>query len=395
MEAEKKFLLEVLADFLNKRRTNCVDGLEWEPILALAQSHQIEAILFHQCKSFIPPSVSGRLSQLYASSLFYYSNRVRLFGEVSAAFEKESIPFFPVKGLDVAAMYPVPALRTMGDSDIIVHPSDKQKAHQVMLDIGFECASIQGNGYIKNKLEFEIHDHLLYNNNINSQVSKDFTELAWDYTSGESCKKHLDWNFHLVFLLLHLKKHFLYSGIGFRQFMDLAVVVRKCDLDWDWLKKTLQKVELWDFTRTCFTLCEKWFEVSMPIKAEITPEFYESATEKIFANGVFGYEDEENEANSNLNQIRAQGKLRTIIRRIFPAYKDVYYVPHYAFVQGRPWLLPVVWIYRLIRSLVCGKGADGAKLISTAVNADDALEERETALQKWGLSQNPQNRKDE
>lgn len=398
METEKRFLLAVLADFLNKRSTAFVDGLEWDRLLAFAQSHQIEAILFHQCKAFLPPAVSGRLSQLYASSLFYYSNRIKLFGEVSAALEKEGIPFFPVKGLDVAAMYPVPALRTMGDSDIIVHPSDKQKAHRVMLDIGFENISMYNNEwcYVKKNLEFEIHDHLLYDNHcINSQASKDFAELAWDYTSGEGCKKHLDWNFHLVFLLLHLKKHFLYAGIGFRQFMDLAVVVPKRDLDWDWLKETLQKLELWEFAQTCFALCEKWFAVSMPVKAEITPEFCQAAAEKIFANGVFGYADEENRANSNLNQLRTDGKLKTLIRRIFPPYKDVCDVPYYGFVRGRPWLLPVVWVYRLIRSLLCGKGSNGVKLISDTVAVDDALAQREAALRQWGLSKPPQSRKDE
>lgn len=387
MLREKVYMLSILTDFLHRRKTAIYDDLEWNTILAMAQSHQVEAILYHQCKNSLSNAISSRLSQLYASSLFYYSNRVKLLDSISAAFNNANLPFFTVKGLDVAALYPIPALRTMGDCDILVHPLDKTRAHEIMLSLGFQLHQQEDMEWIyyKNGLEFEIHDRLLYDEAVNSQVSKDFTELAWDYTSGDGCRKQLDWNFHLVFLLLHLKKHLLNSGAGLRQFMDLAVVVQKCNLDWSWLEETLEKLELLDFTKVCFTLCEKWFVVQMPLRAELTEAFYESATEKIFANGVFGFEDESNKENHNLNQIRKAGKIKTIIGRIFPPYKSVYYVPHYAFVQGKPWLLPVVWVYRLFRSLIYGKGADGVKLISSAVTVDGKLAEREAVLQQWGL----------
>ncbi len=312
---------------------------------------------------------------------------MKLLDSISVAFTNASIPFFTVKGMDVAALYPIPALRTMGDCDILVHPLDKQRVHEVMLSLGFQLHQQEDMEWIcfKNGLEFEIHDHLLYDEAVNSQVSKDFTELVWDDTSGDGCRKQLDWSFHLVFLLLHLKKHLLNSGAGFRQFMDLVVVMQKCNLDWTWLQETLKKLELLDFTKVCFALCEKWFAVQMPLRAELTEAFYESATEKIFANGVFGFEDESNKENHNLNQIRKVGKLKTIIGRIFPSYRNVYYVPHYAFVQGKPWLLPVVWVYRLFRSLIYGKRTDGVKFISSAVTVDEKMAEREMILRQWGL----------
>ncbi len=62
MENEKQYLLTVLSDFLHKRKTaNAVD-LDGKCILELAQFHQVEAILYHQCKSSLPDVVSTRLS---------------------------------------------------------------------------------------------------------------------------------------------------------------------------------------------------------------------------------------------------------------------------------------------------------------------------------------------
>lgn len=71
--------------------------------------------------------------------------------------------------------------------------------------------------------------------------------------------------------------------------------------------------------------------------------------------------------------------------RIFPSYRNIRYVSHYSFVNGRPYLLPVVWIYRPIRSLLKGKGSNGVKLFSSAINSDDAMSSREAMLKKWGL----------
>lgn len=392
MTKEQKFLLSVLADHINQRKTKLDDfdnPLDWEQLMTYAQNHQIEGILFHQCKEFLPQNIAARLSQLYASNLFYYSNRVRLYKQIEAELTSKEIAFYPVKGLEIAKLYPVPALRTMGDCDIVVHPQDKQNAHETMLELGFENDLQQDMEwtYFKNKLEFEIHDHLLYDETVNSQISKDFTALAWEYArkTSNGTGYELDWNFHFVFLLLHLKKHFLNSGVGFRQFMDLVVVTQYQPLDWDWLNEMLTKLELLEFAKNCCAFCERWFDVKMPLTATLDEDFFEKSTQKVFGNGIFGFSDETNRENANLNQIQYKGKGITLLERVFPTYDNVKYVPHYSFVVGRPWLLPVVWVYRLFRSIFVGKANDGVKMINTALNSDNALEKRKDLLSQWGL----------
>lgn len=189
MTKEQSVILGILSDHVNRNSTplDAADGCDWNAIMLSAHKHQVEGILYYQCKQFVPTNIKSRLAELYASNLFYYSNRERQFKEIEIAFDKEQIPFYTVKGMNVAKAYPIPALRTMGDCDSIVHPNDKEKAHEVMLPLGYknQLQRDQEWAYFKNKLEFELHDHLLYDEIVNSQVSRDFTDLAWDYVHSD------------------------------------------------------------------------------------------------------------------------------------------------------------------------------------------------------------------
>lgn len=383
---------------MNGRTTITQDNLDWSVLLVYAQNHQVCGIVYHQCKSFLPLEALNILSLKNASELFYYSNRIKLFEKVRNAFTAERIEFYTVKGLNVAAFYPVPALRTMGDCDIVVHPEDKERAHAVMTAMGFENRLKEDMEwmYFKNGMEFEIHDHLLYDELGNTRSSRDYVGFAWDHAKpvGEGTQYELDWSFHFLFLLLHLKKHLVHSGIGFRQFMDLDVVIRQRRLDWKWLEKTLSDLELWRFAQVCFSLLKRWFDTPFPIELErLEDVFFEEATAKVFANGIFGFNDEKNKENRSLNSITQRSgprwlvRVKSIIGSVFPAYRFMRYVPHYAFLNNRPWLLPVAWVYRFYRSVRYRMGENGKRMVNNALISDDRLDEREQELAKWGLSQ--------
>lgn len=396
MTNEQAFFLQILTDHLNGRSTAARADLDWPTELAYAQNHQVSGIVYEQCKSFLPELWQGALSAQHSTELFYYFNRVALFEQVTKALSEAEIPFFTVKGLDVAQFYPISALRTMGDCDIIVHPEDKEKAHGVMIGLGFENRLKQDIDwmYFKDGMEFEIHDHLLYNEAGNEAAGREFMDRAWNYAAPteNGTRYALDWSFHFVFLLLHLKKHLIHAGIGFRQFMDLDVVIRRCRLDWDWLEDSLTKLGLWDFAQVCFALLRRWFETPLPFEtAELPDGFCQEATEKILANGIFGFDDQANAENKSLNAItrksgpRWWGRLKTLLESSFPPYRNMRYVPHYAFLDGRPWLLPYAWLYRFCFAARNRMGANGKRIIGEVLIPDEKLDARERELAKWGL----------
>ena len=363
MTREQIIFLQILSDHLHGRETAPAEGVDWAAVERIARDHQVARMVYVQCRDFLPEGVRTGLAEKNASELYYYG-RVKLFDQVTQGLTEAGVPFFTVKGLNVAKLYPVPALRTMGDCDIVVHPEDKEKAHGAFEKLGFRVDGKEELewGYWKNDLEFELHDHLLYDEVVNERNGLAFSKSAWEMTHRvEGQRYELDQSFHFVFLLLHLRKHIVGFGVGFRQFMDLAVVMRSCALDWPWIEATLDKLELRRFAETCFTLLERWFEVPPPFACrDMTDEFYEEATAKIFGNGVFGFKDHRNKENSTANAIlfkpgpRIWIRIKSLIGSAFPPYRHMRHVPQYAFINGRPWLLPAAWIYRVYRAVRYG-----------------------------------------
>ena len=397
MENEQSFFLQILSDHLNGRQTTQQENIDWSLIMTYAQNHQVNGIVYWQCKDFLPDEVGKRLRNKYFSELYYYYNREALFKQVKQAFSAAQIPFFTAKGLSVAQYYPIPALRTMGDCDIVVHTEDKEKASSVLISIGFENPSRGTNEwvYYKNKLEFELHDHLLYDVSGNTKSSRNLTDqVAWEKaaSTGEGSCHELDWSFHFLFLLLHLKKHMLRYGIGFRQFMDLAVILQHRDLDWTWLQNTLKELELWDFLLISLALLRRWFEITSPVDTlEVDDAFYEEATEKVLGNGIFGFNDETNFANATISAIlQNRGPLwwrraKVLISSAFPTYRNMRYVPYYALLDRRPWLLPVAWIYRFYRVFRYHTTMNGKVMLDHAMTARMRLDAQKETLTKWGL----------
>lgn len=396
MNIEQTYFLRILSDHLNGRKTTERADADWPVLLEYAQNHQVSGIVYHQCRAFLPEDTGKRLEQKHSAELYYYYNRAALFAQLTQALTGAGVPFYTVKGLDVAQYYPIPALRTMGDCDIVVHPEDKEKAHAVMTALGFSNDQKADSEwtYFKNGLEFEIHDHLLYDDFGSDKRSRERADLAWEHAepTGEGTRYALDWSFHFLFLLLHLKKHLIYYGAGFRQFMDLDVVLRRCELDWDWLDQPLRDLNMWRFTRICLALLKRWFDTPLPFDVEpLDEDFFAEATDKIFVNGIFGFNDAANEENRRLNAIarrsgpRALVRVRNLIAGVFPSYRAMRYVEHYAFVNGRPWLLPAAWVYRFYRSLRYRMGDNGKRMIGSAFIPDEQLDEREKTLAKWGF----------
>ena len=394
MTLEQSFFIQILKDHLQGYKTKLDSGINWNTVASYARIHQVEGIVFYQCKQFLPPNVADLLNQKFSATLFYYKNRERAAKDIEKAFDKASIPFFIVKGMNIAACYPIPLLRTMGDLDIVVHEEDKTKADAVLVAMGYlggEKVPDYDWGYNRNKIHVELHHQLFYvepGRNRISRIQADFFNQCWNYVENGK----LDWNFHFLFILAHLRKHLVNSGAGFRMFMDVAAMIKNAPgLNWEWIEETLRQLGMWKFSQICFALCERWYDVKAPLRfGEIDDIFAEEASEKTFQDGVFGFNNEDNRNNVAINSILTHGKARKlsrtqmVIHHLFPKYMHMRYIPYYSFIEGRPWLLPVAWIYRIVR-LLSGK-IDSMPSFSRKVRIPDSeVDAREEEMQRWGL----------
>ena len=394
MTFDQSFFINLLSDHINGRKT-CVsfDTADWKHILYYAQIQQVEGIVFQQCKSFMPEDIKNVFREKYYASIDCYAKREYLAKEVMKSLREKNIESFIVKGFPVASYYPMPPLRTMGDTDIVVHSEDRNRVNELLLEMGYISEShLDGREWIffKGKFMLELHNQLIYSEAINRKVHEAFFGDFWDYV--HNCE--LDWDYHFIYLILHLRKHLMNCGVGFRQFMDVAVVAKNNDkLDWKWIEEQLVKLDLIAFSKIVFALNERWFGVKSPIQIQaLDDSFYEIATEQVFNNGVFGFDNEENRDNLAVNNAR-KGKnakasmVASAARKIFPNYTEMVSVPKYSFIKGNKWLLPIAWIYSFFCGLHKKRFSDKMRVVKSSFVSKETIEKREEFLKQWGLDE--------
>ena len=391
MSPEQRFFIQILKDHLAGIKTNLNSSIDWNILLTYARIHEVEGIVFYQCKKILPAEIISPLDRKFSASLFYFKNREHALSDLKKAFNIADICSFTVKGLDIAACYPIPNLRTMGDVDIVVHKENKTRAGEVLEGLGYSCnlkAPDYDWSYRRDRLFIELHHQLFYIEPGRNRKQADFFNQCWGYVeNGE-----LDWSFHFLFILAHLRKHMVNSGAGFRMYIDVAAIIKNDPgINWEWVDEKLEVLEMGKFARICFALCERWFGVQAPIRYDsISDSFFEEATEKVFSNGVFGFNDIRNKNNVSVNailgnkRVRWLSRIQMILRFMFPRYMHMRYIRAYSFIEEKPWLLPIAWIYRFIR-LLMGKTQSITYFAQRASVSDEEVDQREEEMKRWGL----------
>lgn len=389
MNNEQQFFLRVLSDYLNNRETNA-ENTDWGVLYEYSKQQQLQGIIYYQCNKFISDnSIKESLKEAYYASKYSYIHRILILDSLIAQLFENNIEFSLVKGYEVAKLYKNPYLRTMGDTDIIVHSEDRDIVHSIMLKNGFSCERNISDEwyYYKNGFLFEVHDSMIHSHDGNEYLLDYFNNL-WAHGSSFDKYFKLDWNFHFCYLIQHLSGHILFTGVGLRQFMDIVVVAQNIELDWLWIEKELSALGLWDFTRKCLGFCQKWFNVSFPIEVDDVDElFFETVTDKIFKDGVFGQYNQENRDIAPLvdslvykDRTIIASRLLLIKRKLFPTYEEMKEKPYCKFLKHNKLLLPLGWLFRGVYLLFSRKNRTKSQL---GKNKD--LKKRLEMYRSWRL----------
>lgn len=146
------------------------------------------------------------------------------------------------KGSSVARWYPQPALRSFGDIDIVVSEGwEKLEATLQRLGIPYHASGdITAQDGDELTVEFHRWRERLYSPITDSRLRRMLrTEKGGD-------------ELYLVCLILHLRKHILSYGIGLKQVCDVAVMLRRTNLDTRKLTSILRRLHAERFSRVLF-----------------------------------------------------------------------------------------------------------------------------------------------
>lgn len=374
------FLEAVRASLYNKTVswTEPLAAQEWDELFRMASAHQIlpmiyqsvyKSVSFKESDFPAAANLKNTVRRQTVTQIMKTSDLTRLYKTLLSRDLKPLV----VKGVVCRSLYPNPDLRLSGDEDIYMQAGRYEEYHKAFSEAGMEIVesdrenadTLQVVTYRKKDgvLHVELHRSLFNEgealkgmNELFSDVFENAIALNIDgATIYTMC--HTD---HLLFLIVHAFKHFIYSGFGIRQVCDIIMYAAKYGKEIDW-EKVLGECEKFNgdvFAAALFDMGEKHLGFDFD-KACIPDEWRERAVDStellddLLSGGVFGDSsmDRRHSANITLGAVAMgkQGKKAkaSVIKAMFPPKSRL--EGDYSYLKKYPVLLPAAWAQRLFK----------------------------------------------
>jgi hypothetical protein len=212
----------------------------WKNTLKVLGQNNITAIVYGRIEArglvdLLPPNVRSRMQKMHTRAVARNHTRMTLFADVLERLAKEGIEPILLKSAALVALFPDRMLgHEMSDVDLYVLREDMEKLELVMCDAGLACPEITPSAvyfdHHSGNLKLDIH----YRFEIFEK--HDISSLLTHVESRLEPLKTLRVfkpNARLVHLLWHLNDHRWPHGYQLRWILDLGLVFREWQDDFD------------------------------------------------------------------------------------------------------------------------------------------------------------------
>ncbi len=288
------------------------EGVNWTAVLQLAKQQTLlglVAIAVEELPLSLRPTRSDglRLHQMVSLNRQYRGHQVEVLSKLLDIVKRAGVER-PVllKGLGVGVNYPDPTSRQCGDIDLYVGERyyfgiwdlicselniEKDESHcDHHFDFDFMGSSI------------EIHRYATAPNSVAFR-SREFMEWCVSQLEGDELREVVidgvklylpPYNFDFIFIFYHTWRHFLTGGVGLRQLCDWSCYVTAFSdkVDQKEVKRLIDHFRLKKMISLFATIAVKALGVDRDKffgYADIDNRLYESALDRIWSRGNFGY----------------------------------------------------------------------------------------------------------
>ncbi len=177
-----------------------------------------------------------------------------------------------LKGLILRNYYNNPEDRTMNDIDILVNIKDHSKVKKYLIESGYsetgDMHPIHEVFISRHNVKLEVHwklinDEEYFNTKViefENSIWKKLTITDFEGTKAES----LSIEDLIIYLTIHTAVHVKYSGITLRHIYDIALVIKKENINWESLMIGMEKYSVRDFFEGILLFIEEVFLISFP-----------------------------------------------------------------------------------------------------------------------------------
>lgn len=280
------------------------------------------------------------------------------------------------RGICLKHDYPVPAMRTMSDMDVLVRSRDLHKLPKVMEQL--PCKQKPGDGnhrifVVEPGMTVEFHPELIH---CSSTVGTGINP-GWQYVpeGQEQAEKQMTEEGFYLNILCHLANHFAAGGVGVRFVLDVWVCnhLRKTKPDRAFVEQELERIGLLKFGLQVEQLAEVWFS-----GAE-SNEILDELGEYILTSSSHG-----DSRRAMLNAVCLSGSgFSALWRKVFYPRQDLY--NRFDWVRGRAWLLPAAWLVRVFQAVTRRSGLI-LRWSKGAMNfSDEQIAQQREKLMRFGI----------
>lgn len=400
MDTNSRFLLDLLSAYVkNGDKINIPDGLDWEKIYELSAIHCIQGIVYLMLDR-LNINAEPKVFKRFEKDFFLISQKSIMqeigMEKVIKALTDADIEHVLFKGYVLRNYYPVKETRTMGDIDFLINQKDRKKADEILKSIGFvycqdESYALVWN-YINKYVYLEVHTGIVYQMTFSGVDYGEYYKNVFDNTVLKKDKTYeLNKEYHFVYLIVHLAKHFYHIGAGIRMFLDISIFVRyfENDLNWSYINRELCKLNLDKFALNVFFICNEFLGGNIPnVSNDIFGNDDLKVLEYILNIGVFGHNrSEDNLYSISFGTITADKKgIYAAISRLKVFFKLVFPTTSILAVGESKWRLPFAWIKRWYKIIFQKRGLLSSQLKGVFSESDEAKKHK-IILEYLGLSE--------
>lgn len=324
-----------------------------------------------------------KLFPRYYQVMIHSNTQMAALNKLYAAFEENGIDYLPVKGCVLKELYPKPAMRTMGDADVLIRMEQYDTIKELMPQLGYT----EGTPYYhelpwnSKSLHLELHNSLIPEYHT---VEYNFFSNVWERAvHSNGCRYDQPPEDAFLYVFAHYVKHYRAGGIGIRQLLDIWLWHKAYpSMDMAVVGKGLEQLQFSDFYANTMEMLRCWFA------DETVTDRASFMTDYIFSSGSWGSVERHNVAQALRDSKRtgslASARRERLLLAIFPSLKTM--KKRYPILEKLPWLLPFLWPVRWISTLLFRRNSIRSLGTTMEQSSNEKIQSFEQALNYVGLT---------
>ncbi|MBQ7976704.1 MAG: nucleotidyltransferase family protein [Clostridia bacterium] len=386
MNNEEKLFLKSLIGPV----TEDISGYDIKGVFKLASKHNILPLCFENisCAPDFETAAFPKTANKVFSIVFSQAKRSANFKKIYSALLAGGVKPLVLKGIICRSLYGDKCdHRPSGDEDILINKTDYFRIEAILKEQGYvpekEVSEKILNGIQEitfknpNGLNIEVHLNIIgTENKIRRIMNAYFDDVYNSYVSmtidGQTYYT-LGYTEHYIYLFYHMFKHFAMSGVGVRQILDMFKFGKEFSyqIDWNRVNNAIDAIGAKKLYGDILEIGRLYlgFNFENPFGVN----FPDTLLGDIFSTGAYG--------NNNSEQIGSKVKVMAALdsegkpsklRMLFPSVESMR--EHYTVLYNHPYLLPFMWIVRIMRYVFRSKTGKTYDVTKSEAIADKKIQ---------------------